>query len=134
MDSCKILLAAIFVVTLRSVARTAPLYSPPNRIEILISLGLSPKLTNATEEVRNAVIFQCEFYSVSSERAVSYLRSYSFFLTLFLQMKSVYPLIASPDLQNTMLLFGPVVTTTCSSNLVCNFFAILSQTFLTLPD
>ena len=63
MDSFKILLAAIFVVTLSTVARSAPLNSPPNTIDILISLGLSPKLTNATEEVRNAVIFQSKFSS-----------------------------------------------------------------------
>ena len=79
MESCKILLAAIFVVTLSSVARTAPLNSPPNRVEILISLGLSPKLTNATEEVRNTMIFQCNFYEVSTERAVSYVFSVTLF-------------------------------------------------------
>jgi len=56
MEVYKILLAAIFVVTLSSVARTAPLNSPPSKVEILIRLGLSPKLTNATKEVRNAVI------------------------------------------------------------------------------
>ena len=65
MDSCKILLAAIFVVTLSTVARSAPLNSPPNKIDILISLGLSPKLTNATEEVRNAMIFQTKFIHVA---------------------------------------------------------------------
>ena len=53
MEVCKILLAAIFVVTLSSVSRTAPLNSPPNKVEILIRLGLSPELTNATKEVRN---------------------------------------------------------------------------------
>lgn len=85
MDSCKILLAAIFVVTLSTVARTAPLNSPPSKIEILIRLGLSPKLANATKEVRNAIIFQCEFYSVGPEWTVSYFcrmafkRSHSFF-------------------------------------------------------
>ena len=47
------LLAAIFAVTLSSVARTAP---SPNRVELLIRLGLSPKLTNATKEVRNTTI------------------------------------------------------------------------------
>ena len=85
------LLAAIFVVTLSSVARTAPLNSPPNRVEILIRLGLSPKLTSGTKEVSNAsaIIFQCEFYSVGYERAVSILSSYLlnvetiFFQTLF---------------------------------------------------
>jgi len=56
MEVCKILLAAIFAATLNSVARTAPLNSPPNRVEILIRLGLSPKLTNATKEVRKAMI------------------------------------------------------------------------------
>lgn len=68
MNSCKVLLAAIFVVTLSSLAHAAPLNSPPNRVYILINLGLSPKLTNATEEVRDATIFQCKFYSVSSQR------------------------------------------------------------------
>ena len=61
MEVCKILLAAIFAVTLSSVARTAPLNPPPNRVELLIKLGLSPELTNATKEVRNALIFQCQF-------------------------------------------------------------------------
>ena len=79
MDSCKILFAAIFVVTQSSVAHAAPLNSPPNGVDIQISLGLSPKLTNATEEVRNAIIFQCKFYSVSSHRAITYLRK-CFFL------------------------------------------------------
>ena len=128
MESCKMLLAAIFTVTLSSVARTAPFHSSPNRVEILIRLGLSPKLTSATKKVRNAIIFQCEFYSVGSERALSILSSFLlnvaifFIQTSFLQMKSVYPFIASnTDLQNTMLLLGAVVTPTCSAKLVCNF-------------
>lgn len=84
MDSCKILLAAIFVVTLSTVARSAPLNSPPNTIDILISLGLSPKLTNATKEVRNAMIFQSKFYPFCSERAITYyLRDYSFFVNSY---------------------------------------------------
>ena len=128
MESCKMLLVAIFVVTLSSVVRTAPLNSSPNRVEILIRLGLSPKLTSGTKKVSNAIIFQCEFYSVGSERTLSILSSFLlnvetfFFQTLFLQMKSVYPFIASnTDLQNTMLLLGTVVTPTCSAKLVCNF-------------
>ena len=140
MDSCKILLATMFVVTLSSVTRTAPLNSPPNRVEILISLGLSPILTTATKEVRNTMIFQCNFYLVSTERAVSsqfkfsgrwesrecfsllYVVTLFLFEPLFLQMKSVYPFIASnTDLQSTMLLVGAVVTPICSANLVCNF-------------
>ena len=56
MKVSKILLAAILAVTLSSVVRTAPLNQPPNKVEILIRLGLSPKLTNATKEVRNAMI------------------------------------------------------------------------------
>ena len=55
MEVCKVLLAVIFVVTLNSVARTTPLNPPPNRVEILIKLGLSPKLTNATKQVGNAM-------------------------------------------------------------------------------
>ena len=51
MEVCKILVAVIFVVTLSSVAHTAPLNPPPNRVELLIRLGLSPKLTNATKQV-----------------------------------------------------------------------------------
>lgn len=56
MEVCKILLAVIFAVTFSSVAHTAPLNPPPNRVELLIRLGLSPKLTNATKEVRNVMI------------------------------------------------------------------------------
>lgn len=70
MEFCKILLAAIFVVTLSSVARTAPVNSPPNRIEILITHGLSPKLTLATKEVRNDMIFQCQFYAPEKAMAL----------------------------------------------------------------
>ena len=68
------LLAVILVVTLRSVARAAPLNSP--RVELLIRLGLSPKLTSGTKEVCDAITFQWEFYSAGSERAVSILSSF----------------------------------------------------------
>ena len=51
MDFCKILIAAIFVVTLSSVTHAAPVNSSPGRVELLIKLGLVPKLTNATKEV-----------------------------------------------------------------------------------
>ena len=128
MESCKMLLAAISVITLSSVARTAPVNSPPNRVEILIGLGLSPKLTSGTKEVSNAITFHEEFYSCGSERAVNILLAFhlnveTFVLsTLFLQMKSVYQFIASnTDLQNTMLFLGTVITQTCSVKLVCNF-------------
>ena len=77
MESCKILLAAISVITLlSSVARTAPVNSPPNRVEILIGLGLSPKLTSGTKEVSNAITFHEEFYSCGSERAVNILLAF----------------------------------------------------------
>ena len=122
------LLAAISVITLSSVARTAPVNSPPNRVEILIGLGLSPKLTSGTKEVSNGITFHEEFYSCGSERAVNILLAFllnveTFVLsTLFLQMKSVYQFIASnTDLQNTMLFLGTVITQTCSVKLVCNF-------------
>jgi len=58
MEVCKILLAAIFVVTLSSVSRAAPLNPPANRVEILIRLGLSPKLTNATKGVRKPMALE----------------------------------------------------------------------------
>lgn len=121
------LLAAIFVVTLSSVARTAPLNSPPNSVEILIELGLSLKLTCATKEVSNVITCQWEFFSVGSERAVSILSSFllnveAFISNIILQMKSIYPFIASNTyLQNTALLLGTVDTPICSAGLVCNF-------------
>ena len=63
MEVCKILLAVIFAVTLSSVASTAPSNQPPLRVEVAIRLVLSPSLKNATEEVRNVMILQCQFYA-----------------------------------------------------------------------
>ncbi|KAL9983898.1 hypothetical protein ACROYT_G006144 [Oculina patagonica] len=57
MEFCKILIAAIFVVALSSVAHAAPLSSPLGRVELLIKLGLAPNLANATEEMKSVYPF-----------------------------------------------------------------------------
>lgn len=60
MECCKTLIAAIIVVTLSSVAHAAPLSSSAGPVERLIKLGLIPNLANATNEVGNVLIFQCD--------------------------------------------------------------------------
>ena len=49
---CKVLFGFILAKSLSSEVLSAPAPSkPPNTVEILITLGLAPRVVNATEEV-----------------------------------------------------------------------------------